>query len=384
MGKSNDSIERRKNKKIRRKQDESSKVSTRIASIIAAKKRRLTGKRRKCQGMCFSLPTPEDPFNDKSGKPDPVKNKKRTDSKKEKRVDKKKLAPNKRPTDVIHANMNQECKIMQVENLQTAHTITEKAAMLQKTALPAVGNRVSDDAEEGDSFENYADCPSKFLLLCLNTIQNAMLHDGVSNDKGGKPFFAHSWGIEFWKRYSSGKDILDTRQAHSSIEQIAWIASAAADTIAKKEKEGLSLTNPFLLYLVPSQEKAAKVRQICKPLKTLGIHTISLHPGASMDHQIQGLKSCEPEFVIATPERLQELVSCNAINISGVSLLVVDGPAYEIGSLDVIKTIEQIICGSLQTVVFSGCSSNSYISILQKLIQGSFCRIPLESLTHER
>ncbi|XP_031107307.1 uncharacterized protein LOC116011994 [Ipomoea triloba] len=364
MGKSNDSIDRRKNKKIRRKQDESSKVSNRIASIIAAKKRRLTGKRRKCQGMCFSLPTPEDPFNDKSGKSDPVKNKKRAGSKKEKRVDKKKLAPNKRPTDVIHANMNQECKIMQVDNLQTAHTIIEKA--------------------EGDSFENYADCPSKFLLLCLNTIQNAMLHDGASNDKGGKPFFAYSWGIEFWKRYSSGKDILDTSQAHSSIEQIAWIASTAADTIAKKEKEGLSLTNPFLLYLVPSQEKAVKVRQICKPLKTLGIHTISLHPGASMDHQIQGLKSCEPEFVIATPERLQELVSCNAINISGVSLLVVDGPSYEIGSIDAIKTIRQIICGSLQTVVFSDCSSNPYISVLQKLIQGSFCRIPLESLTHER
>nr|GMC63597.1 probable ATP-dependent RNA helicase ddx5 [Ipomoea batatas] len=96
------------------------------------------------------------------------------------------------------------------------------------------------------------------------------------------------------------------------------------------------------------------------------------------------LKSCEPEFVIATPERLQELVSCNAINISGVSLLVVDGPSYEIGSIDAIKTIRQIICGSLQTVVFSDCSSNPYISVLQKLIQGSFCRIPLESLTHER
>lgn len=209
--------------------------------------------------MCFSLPTPEDPFNDRNGKPDLLKNKKRADSKKEKTPDKKKLAPNKKATELIRANMNQECKNMQVENLQTAHTIIEKAAKLQKTALPATGNRVSDDAEEWDSFENYADCPSKFLLLCLNTIQNAMLHDGASNDKGGNPFFAYSWGVEFWKRYSSGKDILDTSQAHSSIEQIAWIASSAADSIAKKEKEGLSLTSPFLLYLVPSQEKAVKV-----------------------------------------------------------------------------------------------------------------------------
>lgn len=34
------------------------------------------------------------------------------------------------------------------------------------------------------------------------------------------------------------------------------------------------------------------------------------------------LKSCEPEFLIATPERLLELVSMKAIDISHVSMLV--------------------------------------------------------------
>ena len=34
------------------------------------------------------------------------------------------------------------------------------------------------------------------------------------------------------------------------------------------------------------------------------------------------LKSCEPEFLVATPERLLELISLKAIDISGVSLLV--------------------------------------------------------------
>nr|CAN62968.1 hypothetical protein VITISV_032272 [Vitis vinifera] len=33
------------------------------------------------------------------------------------------------------------------------------------------------------------------------------------------------------------------------------------------------------------------------------------------------LKSCEPEFLVATPERLLELISLKAIDISGVSLL---------------------------------------------------------------
>ena len=34
------------------------------------------------------------------------------------------------------------------------------------------------------------------------------------------------------------------------------------------------------------------------------------------------LKSCEPEFLISTPERLLELVSIKAIDISNVSMLV--------------------------------------------------------------
>lgn len=32
----------------------------------------------------------------------------------------------------------------------------------------------------------------------------------------------------------------------------------------------------------------AQVRAVCKPLKALGIHTVSLHPGASLEHQIHG------------------------------------------------------------------------------------------------
>lgn len=35
------------------------------------------------------------------------------------------------------------------------------------------------------------------------------------------------------------------------------------------------------------------------------------------------LKSCEPEFLVSTPERLLELVTSKAIDISGVSLLVI-------------------------------------------------------------
>lgn len=43
---------------------------------------------------------------------------------------------------------------------------------------------------------------------------------------------------------------------------------------------------------------------------------------------INSLKNCEPEFLISTPERLLELISLKAIDISGVSLLVMFQSVY--------------------------------------------------------
>ncbi|KAJ8551449.1 hypothetical protein K7X08_021464 [Anisodus acutangulus] len=306
MGKSDDSIQRRKNKKSRKKQDD--KLSNRIAGIISAKKRRLSGKRRMCEGMCYSLPTPEDPFNERHGKANPMKKKKKKNQSKK----------DKNP--------------------------------VKKTSLPQNSDKLE---EELDMPAGHMDAPTKFLILCLKNIQDGLQQDGAFNDGEHKPFFVHTWGIEFWKSFTRGKDIIGTNQAHATTEQIAWVAATAADAISTKEKEGLSISSPFLLFLVPSQEKATKVRKICKPLKALGIHTVSLHPGASIDHHIQGLKNCEPEFLISTPERLQELFTHGAIDTSDVSFLVIDGPLTEAGYVDAVESIAKSISGKPQILAFT-------------------------------
>ncbi|XP_027104844.1 uncharacterized protein [Coffea arabica] len=299
MGKSDDSITRRKNKKSRKKQEvkDSSKVSYRIASIIAAKKRRLNGKRRMCQGMCFSIPTAEDPFNDRYGKTDAVKNKKRPlDSRVDKtHMDKKRALSRNMAANKDHENEDVKkeklFKLEKIENNTIASVTVFKSEGKKdvgkpgKTEVPMLQACGSKTDERGH--EIFQDCPSKFLVLCLNTIQNALQHESAFSSED-RPFFVHKWGVEFWKFYSSGRDIVETSGADSDSEQIAWVVSCAADTIARKEKGGLSFSSPFLLFIVPSQEKAAKVRKICKPLKALGIHTVSLHPGASIDHQIRG------------------------------------------------------------------------------------------------
>ncbi|CAN4115046.1 unnamed protein product [Withania somnifera] len=340
MGKRDDSIQRRKNKKIRKKQDD--KLSNRIAGIIAAKKRRLFGKRRLCEGMCYSLPTPEDPFNERHGK-------------------------------VFLQNQLKKGK-----------------NPVKNTSVPQNSDKLEEElhmpADRGqDAFDNHMHAPSKFLILCLKNIQEGLQQDGAFNDGEDKPLFVHKWGIEFWKYFTHGKDIIGTNQSHATTEQIAWVAAMAADAISRKEKDGLSICNsPFLLFLVPSQEKAVKVRKICKPLKALGIHTVSLHPGASIDHQIQGLKNCEPEFLISTPERLQEIFSCGAIEISDVSFLVIDGPLTEAGYVDAVASIAKSISGKPQILAFSDCSNSSSNFLLKKSSGESICRILLDDPTNCR
>ncbi|KAL3838225.1 hypothetical protein ACJIZ3_022816 [Penstemon smallii] len=360
MGKSNDSITRRKNKRIIKKQESKSKVSTRIAAIIAAKKRRLTGKRSSCQGMCFSLPTPEDPFNDRHGKPEFISKKKKTSK------------PNKKFTDK-KGSMLSKGKVEKVENVESV--LVRSISFMGPEIAINIGKPTSQIIKWDDvthswkelGSEKNTECPSKFLVTCLNSIQNAGDIDSLCN----KPLFANEWGLEFWNCYTNGKDVLEIDGADSKMEQIAWMASTATDTISMKEKEGLSFAGPFLLYLVPTQEKAHKVRQVCKTLKIYGIHTVSLHSGASMDHQIQGLKSCEPEFLVSTPERLLELLSLKAVDISGVSLLVIDGleAPFKGDYFDGVKSIRQFISGNPRTVVFCECKkSNSSISVVQKLL----------------
>ncbi|KAL6545423.1 hypothetical protein OROGR_009297 [Orobanche gracilis] len=214
--------------------------------------------------------------------------------------------------------------------------------------------------EPNDSWKEYdmesnTGCPSKFLIMCLNTIQNALQQKGAFTIDGDRPLFANAWGLEFWNCYANGNDVLDSSRGDSTVDKIAWITSTSADTITMKEKEGLSFNVPFLLYLVPSQEKAFKVRQVCKFLEVVGIQTVCLHSGAPRDDQIHSLKSYEPEFLVSTPERLLELLALKAVNISDVSLMVVDGLEAGTKYLDAVKSIRRFISGNPQTVVFCYC-----------------------------
>ncbi|ESW17512.1 hypothetical protein PHAVU_007G245100 [Phaseolus vulgaris] len=388
MVKGEDAVLRKKNKKLRKKNNSSSSsVSAKVAAFIAAKKRRKAGKRRMCQGMCFSLPTPEDPFNDRGGKEEfKTKGPKKETHPKSKPIDEM-VALNEKSADGKKGAVGGRNNAQELHDLQREKEFFKANNDLgQKRISNSERKKLKATEMAGHPSTQRHDCdisefPSKFVFWCLNSIENALRHGDAYTDGEGNSFFLNPWGLEFLKSYSTGKDLMETSGTSATTEQIAWTVSGAADTFVRKEREGLSFAGPFLLFLVPSQEKAIQVRTVCKPLKSVGIHTVSIHPGASLDHQIQGMKTCEPEFLVSTPERLLELVSANAIDISGISMLVIDGlnGICNAGHTDTLKSIKKCISGNPHLVIFNDCLSHESVPVVQYLLTGSICRLSLNN-----
>lgn len=208
--------------------------------------------------MCFSLPTPDDPFNDRNGQKDPktkIVKKVKPSQRDEIVFTKGKESFGKRDAKVDDLNL----KVDKVSSFKNEKKNAGRLSLLEPGRTKTEVNRKGGvDGLQGQAYENLG-CPSKYLIMCLNEIESALRSDGTYITEEDEPLFASSWGNEFWKCYSAGKDMLETSGTPSSVEQIAWIVCSAADTISKKDEEGLSCISPFLLFLVQSKEKAAKV-----------------------------------------------------------------------------------------------------------------------------
>ncbi|XWS56338.1 hypothetical protein CRYUN_Cryun09bG0077400 [Craigia yunnanensis] len=334
MAKGDDAVRRKKNKEQRKKlnrQSDSSTVSTRIASIIAAKKRRKADSElrnvEKILGMCFGLPTPDNPFND--------------------RLDKKDI--NRRETNkIMPSKLDRKISTKRKDAVPTKGSVLGHNTYKIRKKFQSDGKKVCIHGHQQQACESSC-CPSKYLILCLKAIENALHHDGTYNCEEDKPLSVNTWGLEFWKCYSARKDILETSGSSSAVEKIAWIASSAADVISRREKEGT-----FTLQAIESSR-----------------HTYTV--------LFCSLQSCEPKFLVSTPERLLQLVSLKAIDISGVSMLVFDHMESLFGGffLDNIESIRRAISGKLHTVVFSNSLINASNPALQNLLTQSVYRLSL-------
>ncbi|XP_026417298.1 uncharacterized protein LOC113312779 [Papaver somniferum] len=91
------------------------------------------------------------------------------------------------------------------------------------------------------------------------------------------------------------------------------------------------------------------------------------------------LKASEPEFVISTPERFLELVSLEAIDMSRLSLLVIDRLecCSRDGFLNEMKAMKQSIPGESQAIIFNGSLGSLSSSALRNLLgdHKAICRL---------
>ncbi|GJN13790.1 hypothetical protein PR202_gb00535 [Eleusine coracana subsp. coracana] len=206
MAKGDDALARKRNK-VRRKRLRSSEnaVSSRVAAIIASKKRRKSGKRRGCEGMCFSLPTPDDPFNDRYGK------KRKVEEPAEEEI---------------------------VDDAPAGATAA-------KDEVPKLKKKKNKDL---DAKKQPSAKVPKAKSKAIRQQQTEKEEGPVDYDRPSKSCSA-----------AAPRDVLDTDGACATLEQTAWLVSTACDIFARKERLGMVVSCPFLLYLVPTQEKATQV-----------------------------------------------------------------------------------------------------------------------------
>ncbi|GLJ55300.1 hypothetical protein SUGI_1186660 [Cryptomeria japonica] len=406
MGKGDDAIAKKRNKGIRKRmRKDLATSSVHVNDIIAAKRRKKDQTRRMCRGMCYSLPTPENPFNDtieqisqkkqggkkrvlsKSGiqehvgKRDAVVQKTSFAQEEISNSNQKRKKRKKDLLDNIETSQLQK-KVIQLNNVSKPVEDVNKSKK-KKDKLSGIASSFGHcRISEGLSNLHINAIPEMVFKTSLDAIRKIELEECIIPEGVQKLTLNNEWGTEFWKACLKGSNILGVSKASFDFEQTAWVVSAAASHVINKVMKGSVICGPMVLYIVVSQEHARKVRMVFKPLrKLLGIQSVSLHSGASVDHQIEGLSICKPEILVSTPERLLELIELKALDISSVSFLVIDGlnSILEGYSVENMKSLRSHMSGNPQTVVLSNTYTGVTTSLAQYILKDPVQRVSSDS-----
>ncbi len=109
------------------------------------------------------------------------------------------------------------------------------------------------------------------------------------------------------------------------------------------------------LVVVPTRELALQVEQALLQVgKAIGLRTAVLVGGAPMGKQIQTIKA-NPHIIVATPGRLNDHLQQRTVNLSSVSILVLDEADHmlDMGFEPQIRAILQHVPKERQTMLFS-------------------------------
>ncbi len=119
------------------------------------------------------------------------------------------------------------------------------------------------------------------------------------------------------------------------------------------------------LIVVPTRELAIQVDEIIRKLGgPLGLYTAVLIGGEQIGRQLRSLRN-HPEFVIATPGRLLDIVEHGNLRLESFNILVLDEAdrMFDIGFLPQIKEIMKKMPKERQTMLFSATMPPAILSL---------------------
>jgi superfamily II DNA/RNA helicase len=112
---------------------------------------------------------------------------------------------------------------------------------------------------------------------------------------------------------------------------------------------------PGGLVLVPTRELALQVRGVLTPLATaVGKRVVAVYGGAPMDRQVAALRA-GVDVVVATPGRLIDLGERGDVDVSGVSIVVLDEAdrMADMGFMPQVEWVLRRLPSARQTLLFS-------------------------------
>lgn len=165
-----------------------------------------------------------------------------------------------------------------------------------------------------------------------------------------------------------GKDILGIAQTGSG-KTASYVLP-----ILQQLQDGGSTKNRHIrvLVLVPTRELAIQVNDVFialganlpKPIKTMAVHG-----GVSINPQMIGMQGVE--ILVATPGRLLELISNNAVSLSAIKTLVLDeaDKMLNLGFQDEMNKVISFLPKNRQNLLFSATLSDDLNNINRNLLR---------------
>ena len=160
-----------------------------------------------------------------------------------------------------------------------------------------------------------------------------------------------------------GKDVIGSAQTGTG-KTIAFLIPVLEKILKSEQEQALILT--------PTRELAAQVQGVIEDLvlKIKTIHSVLLIGGAPIFKQMQQLKK-NPNIVIGTPGRINDLISRKKLNLKKVSMLVIDESdrMLDMGFSIQLDQIVEFLPKERQTLMFSATFSSAIINLSKKYLQ---------------